>query len=477
MAYESFYGGRQGASFILKKKYASIAEMKAEFQQGGVTLREVNYGEYVMINPGNINDPHNGKIFRRGMDLGNEYGGGIYIGQIQGPEGKIKNLEVGDYNSEASEPQGGHGEYTPAKVAPGKENNGIKYSQVNLLDEHGYIEKYLIGFEFPYFQQEWEIKLIDPYDIPEELIEDVTPLDDEDPQSGHAGQGDRPFYRKYELSVPKGVKGDSVIDAAGVPTQINTGTYLYNEVDEDTHELKTKDTDPITEPIVLEFKDLIDYEETKKYRYIHFTLNDVDKYAYLINTGNEFQHMGFLVNKFDESAQGTSEQLDAGINNYIAEMVITDGSGTGDNYSESDHLLVYYSDENIRQSIPLSKRVKQKNKVDWLDLGYVKGKPGNAPIIGQIYSLDELYNDPEHENPKTPSDIGGSSYYDGQVVSLDTGGVNQEIYAYDRIHTHDWYRLGVYGSGGNGEFKIQATEPDISVDGIQGKTEPITIVG
>jgi len=129
MAYESFYGGRQGASFILKKTYISIAEMKAEFQQGGVTLREVNYGEYVMIDPGNVNDPNNGKIFRRGMDLSNEYGGGIYIGQIQGPEGKIKNLEVGDYDPTAADPQGGHKEYTPTAggLVPGKgqEKEGV----------------------------------------------------------------------------------------------------------------------------------------------------------------------------------------------------------------------------------------------------------------------------------------------------------------------------------------------------------------
>ena len=55
MEYNSFYGGRRGASFIIVKEYESIAAMIECFQQGGA-YRTVNYDEYVLINTVNLND-------------------------------------------------------------------------------------------------------------------------------------------------------------------------------------------------------------------------------------------------------------------------------------------------------------------------------------------------------------------------------------------------------------------------------------
>jgi hypothetical protein len=39
--YSSFYGGRRGASFIIKKSYASVTEMLQDFAK---TSCEVNFG-------------------------------------------------------------------------------------------------------------------------------------------------------------------------------------------------------------------------------------------------------------------------------------------------------------------------------------------------------------------------------------------------------------------------------------------------
>ena len=74
MEYNSFYGGRRGASFIIVKEYESIAAMIECFQQGGA-YRTVNYDEYVLINTVNLNDKDNGKVFRRGYEYNNEMGG------------------------------------------------------------------------------------------------------------------------------------------------------------------------------------------------------------------------------------------------------------------------------------------------------------------------------------------------------------------------------------------------------------------
>ena len=156
---ENFYGGRQGASFVIKKRFDAIsvsttvyrkryyartasqqvgdaqvnegvpiwpliertgidddqyawglyvldghaigdgnpnhtfptetAEGMVEFfQQGAATTSEVNYGEYVIIDTvSGLQDTqniHNGKIYVRGTDIDNGFGGAEYVGQITG---------------------------------------------------------------------------------------------------------------------------------------------------------------------------------------------------------------------------------------------------------------------------------------------------------------------------------------------------------------------------------------------------------
>ena len=134
MEYNSFYGGRRGASFVIVKKYRTIfppavdnegfnkviridmglevdAEITEEirnnwlsencmvtcFQQGGDYL-VANYDEYVIIDTYNKNDIDNGKIYRRGYDYTNELGGAIYIGQIVGPAGMAPHTELKEYD-------------------------------------------------------------------------------------------------------------------------------------------------------------------------------------------------------------------------------------------------------------------------------------------------------------------------------------------------------------------------------------------
>ena len=78
----SFYGGKPGNSFKIVQNFETIAAMKAAFQQGA-NYTDVHYDEYVIINTNGTSDQDNGKVFRRGYDLHNEYGGGEYVGQIK----------------------------------------------------------------------------------------------------------------------------------------------------------------------------------------------------------------------------------------------------------------------------------------------------------------------------------------------------------------------------------------------------------
>ena len=77
---ESFYGGKQGASFIIKKDFLSVEEMTNAFNRG-TNYKDVAYGEYVLIKNTDPLDETGGNIYKRG------YNGPEYIGNIRGPQG------------------------------------------------------------------------------------------------------------------------------------------------------------------------------------------------------------------------------------------------------------------------------------------------------------------------------------------------------------------------------------------------------
>lgn len=121
---DSFYGGRQGASFVIKARFKYITDEKVQNIDGegesyldpyyptqttpddidvmtkkfsDPTYQDVWYGEYCIIDDPDRSNPNNGKVYRRtlkrygenypnGID---EYPGGVaeYIGQIIGPAG------------------------------------------------------------------------------------------------------------------------------------------------------------------------------------------------------------------------------------------------------------------------------------------------------------------------------------------------------------------------------------------------------
>lgn len=120
---ESFYGGRQGASFVIKHRFAYLdTEDPSYLADGGsesidpnevmseYVLNQENkdfwYGEYCIIDTTNKNNPNNGKIYRR--TIVNEgvkkphYPYAEYIGQIVGPCSGAPLLEINDFGLEAN---------------------------------------------------------------------------------------------------------------------------------------------------------------------------------------------------------------------------------------------------------------------------------------------------------------------------------------------------------------------------------------
>lgn len=67
----SFYGGKQGRTYNIVQRYDSIQKMIEAFSNGGA-YTQANYGQYVIIDTPNKNNPQNGILYRRGFDYTQE---------------------------------------------------------------------------------------------------------------------------------------------------------------------------------------------------------------------------------------------------------------------------------------------------------------------------------------------------------------------------------------------------------------------
>ena len=266
----SFYGGRRGASFVIVKNYLDVLSMVTDFSRGN-DFTEVKFDEYVIINNPNKNHPDNGKIFRRGYDYnsdrtlsaitllvdgdGNYYqnvteekyknlldtdsfitvetyqknhqdsftgiraAGAEYIGCIVGPAGKAPLLNMESYaqvNARSTtefEYRKTSGEYSPNSIdpglIPGKDNQGNFHDNIEWVcfsirnDQYGDDTQAYIGFKFPYLITQMQTSQVEPYDTNGDIADmsDIFRASDDD--------GSHPYYNKWHLHIPKGVKGDT----------------------------------------------------------------------------------------------------------------------------------------------------------------------------------------------------------------------------------------------------------------------------
>ena len=329
MEYNSFYGGRRGASFVIAKRYSTIAEMIAVFSKGG-EYKTVNYDEYVLIDTENKNDKDNGKIYRRGYDYNNSMGGAVYEGQIVGPAGMAPHTEMHTIDEveqiqerEGFEYRRGNGSYSKAEnnLIPGKYiesgsgvikyNDSITWAYCSVKDKNSHESTAHIGFKFPYTIIDYTTALVSPYDNSGNYADTskATRTDD----------GTHPFYEKWNISIPKGIKGNSV-------EAIELG-----EATADIEDYTGKADD------VANHNKVFTYQE-KSY---------------------DNKENGELIKKY------------VGRINEVLETVI----------DSRYHLLVYYSDPTVRAA--LVNRATYNNKNDWADLGYIGDGTGVGAIAGR----------------------------------------------------------------------------------------------
>lgn len=209
----SFYGGRPGNSFVIITTFRSVADMVANFKLGSQYVA-VHYDEYVMINTPNKNDPDNGKIYRRGYDFTNELGGAQYIGTIVGPAGKAPMLEIVSrqevHNKSAEQgfqerKSSGSASVEAGSLVPGKEsddvyNDEISWECCSIRTSNNEDTTAYIGFTLPYPVIEFETEQVQPYYL--DVLQDTSYATRTDDRT-------HPFYSKWKLGIPRGVKGNS----------------------------------------------------------------------------------------------------------------------------------------------------------------------------------------------------------------------------------------------------------------------------
>lgn len=274
MNYGSFYGGRRGASFVIVKSYPDIISMTNEFGRGPnfneveydeyVIINTINKNhpdngkifrrgydynsgrkisgyrafwekdgiEYEIINGIPYDDLGNEIEYDSDIDiyLNARYEaqididakGAQYIGTIVGPSGRAPLVEMDTYDSvmgkateEGFELQTSYGDYTldNNSLIPGKYqenevpkyNDKIKWFCVSLRNDKNDDSIAYVGLKIPYLVIDFLTEQISPYNE-EGIYEDTslaTRIEDTTTQ-GH------PFYEKWRLSIPHGVKGDSL---------------------------------------------------------------------------------------------------------------------------------------------------------------------------------------------------------------------------------------------------------------------------
>ena len=271
--FNSFYGGRRGASFVLKKSYPTIPAMTSAF--ANPNNPDVGFDEYAIIDNQNRNHPDNGKVFRRGYNYGSEQGiaywdeenptaastaeshGAILVGKISGPAGRAPNVKLVPMSSvtaAASNHAGSvpHSVLVPVSsgqitMIPGKipmseneYNDNIKFESVTVRTDMQDDSTVYAGFEVPYPVIDFVASSTSAYSSPT-----ITPSTSA--YSSATGLWNHPFYNKWNLTVPKGVKGDTlgnlqIITWANRPSGINS---LYDPTTGNIINIST--TDKFTE--------------------------------------------------------------------------------------------------------------------------------------------------------------------------------------------------------------------------------------
>ena len=415
--FNSFYGGRRGASFILRKHYETIPEMTEAF--ANPNNPDVGFDEYVIIDNPNRNHPDNGKVFRRGYNYGNQQGiaywdqnnptissttpcnGAIYIGKISGPAGRAPNIKIvpmDEVEDAANNYAGSESSSVLLPVSsdditmiPGKVplsnneyNDNIKYKSVTVRKANQDDSTVYAGFEVPYPVIDFTSSSVSAYSEPS-----LTP--DSEAYSSSTQTWEHPFYNKWNLTVPKGIKGDAlgrlqIITWNNRPSGINS---LWDPITGESINVNSTDKFTLTDKIII-------------YRGINYdnSENGTSKYYYLgkyknvtnVNLNNE----GTLTFSFSAEDSVSFENAIKSITsvtlNGNQQLVITYNNGEPSVINLPYVNSMHYNNDNGK--ITYTTAGSNSNEVDLLTLKYVndieQGSDGKLTFTYNDKSIKEI---------------------------------------------------------------------------------------
>lgn len=481
----SFYGGKQGAPFVIVKSFSSIEEMIKAFKQG-YNYTEVGFDEYVLINTEDKNSPDNGALYRRGYNFSDlDTGGAVYVGTIVGPEGSPTMLALDLYknvnemiNTQIAEgntsifTQGSfnlgeiddEGNFIPGDLIPGMtiDENGEKNITDEILWASCCIRNHqdddvntVLGFKIPYtvFDFNIEIEEDSTKTAVAEKIEDI------DETTGEIKI--HPFYEQWKLKLPRGFRGGSVSNLRVITAN---DTVIYEDKNAQKEDIKYNRkiwVYDITTQIVTkdESENKIFSNEIKTY--YAGPCKDIESMTLLkngiIQTENAYKEIKEINAKnpikfidninidadsklltIEYNTKNDSVTFNSPLNS-IEKMVINPADY---------HLLVYYSSSIVRNNEDLKK--SDYDNGGWVDLGSVKSDSGiliglDLPSeSGNGYTIQEAINELNRLYPFGLGSIEeGYSLHGRVVTATDSENGNKNFFAYDYNKEQDgWYFLG-----------------------------------
>lgn len=346
----SFYGGRSGFSFVIVKSFQSVAEMVEEFQKGP-EYSAVHFDEHVLINTENKNDPDNGKLYRRGYDYTNEIGGAVYIGTIVGPAGRAPMLELttieevkkkheeGNFDNRYSEGESS----IPVSMVPGKDgetyNDVVEWACCSVRNENNEDTVAYIGFKFPYTVIDFTSQSVSPYYNRSNNTDNFV----NENLSERTDDKTHPFYEKWNIKVPKGIKGDAfknfrvMVADTSIQDYVGKQDDIVNRRKVLVYDYYNYDKDENGEPKTLYLGDYntiddiaIDDSGTVTINYSHddtITYEKLIKWIDKITLDKDNGHLKVEYNyKTDNSGQSTTYETDL---SWVSNITIAaDGTAT-----------------------------------------------------------------------------------------------------------------------------------------------------
>lgn len=419
-----------------KKRLCSLKYSMAEAFKQGNLYTEVQYGEYVLIQAPSSNEEAHGKIFRRGYDFNNGWGGAEYIGKFTGPRGKTPKLIlkksaesiVAEDGTPQFEPIDGY-EYklvepqsieisTPlswegTRGNTQKEYPYIKAGYVQLSDPIGSDSVGQLGFTVPQIVFDTTLDT-EPYDengVRYNFTDSSHQGEKKDPlifkhkkTKRSNGTKDNPFAYDIDFWIPKGIHGTSINSIFIQPETAGASDYNKYEVVE-----FSKDK-------------LLTTEQCNSYVPELFTIStlnyDIEKNGMPSKT--IFPNFKFFKGIYIDTAaaekkannqQPTKQEIeDLG----KIKIMLSDGelywTGLYEDYKVGTLISQYYSEEELKRAY--------FQKI---------GQP-ESPIFNHVSALNTLY---PYGIPGVPTQPGGGKIIGVHIMGEDASIIDTLLYGYN----------------------------------------------